>query len=68
MILTAKYDGEFDEVEKDEILKMISDFYSFDKNKIDRKFDHLINILGADHAGYIKRISSSVEALSRIKK
>ena len=39
MILTAKYDGEFDEVEKDEILKMISDFYSFDKNKIDRIFE-----------------------------
>jgi arginyl-tRNA synthetase len=27
----------------------------------------LINILGADHAGYIKRISSSVEALSKSK-
>ena len=39
MILTAKYDGEFDEVEKDEILKMISDFYNFDKNKIDRIFE-----------------------------
>ena len=24
----------------------------------------MINILGADHAGYIKRISASVEALS----
>ena len=29
--------------------------------------DKLINILGADHAGYIKRISSSVEALSNSK-
>ncbi len=37
---------------------------AYHKNKIDRKFDQLINILGADHAGYIKRISSSVEALS----
>ena len=37
---------------------------AYHKNKIDRKFDYLINILGADHAGYIKRISSSVEALS----
>ena len=37
---------------------------AYHKNKLDRKFDHLINILGADHAGYIKRISSSVEALS----
>ena len=37
---------------------------AYHKNKLDRKFDRLINILGADHAGYIKRISSSVEALS----
>ena len=37
---------------------------AYHKNKVDRKFDYLINILGADHAGYIKRISSSVEALS----
>ena len=37
---------------------------AYHKNKIDRKFDYLINILGADHTGYIKRISSSVEALS----
>ena len=37
---------------------------AYHKNKLDRKFDYLINILGADHAGYIKRISSSVDALS----
>ena len=40
---------------------------AYHKNKLDRKFDHLINILGADHTGYIKRISSSVEALSKSK-
>ena len=40
---------------------------AYHKNKLDRKFDYLINILGADHAGYIKRISSSVEALSNSK-
>ena len=40
---------------------------AYHKNKLDRKFDYLINILGADHAGYIKRISSSVEALSGSK-
>ena len=40
---------------------------AYHKNKLDRKYDHLINILGADHAGYIKRISSSVEALSNSK-
>ena len=37
---------------------------AYHKKKLDQKFDYLINILGADHAGYIKRISSSVEALS----
>ena len=44
MILTAKYDGEFDEVEKAEILKMIRDFYSFDKNKIDRIFETALSL------------------------
>tara|TARA_Y100000996_G_scaffold330620_1_gene266827 strand:+ start:1939 stop:3672 length:1734 start_codon:yes stop_codon:yes gene_type:complete len=37
---------------------------AYHNNKIERKFDVLINILGADHAGYIKRITSVVEALS----
>ncbi len=37
---------------------------AYHKNKVDRKFDYLINILGADHAGYFKRISSSVEAIT----
>ena len=40
---------------------------AYHKNKIDRNFDYLINILGADHAGYIKRITYSVEALSNKK-
>jgi len=40
---------------------------AYHKNKLDRKFDNLINILGADHAGYIKRITSSVDALSNSK-
>ncbi len=36
--------------------------YHYDK--INRKFDNLVNILGADHTGYIKRISAAVQALS----
>jgi arginyl-tRNA synthetase len=40
---------------------------AYHNNKLDRKFDVLINILGADHAGYIKRITSVVEALSGSK-
>ncbi len=37
---------------------------AYHNTKINRKFDKLINILGADHAGYIKRITSAVEAIS----
>ena len=37
---------------------------AYHNNKLNRNFDILINILGADHAGYIKRITSVVEALS----
>jgi len=40
---------------------------AYHNNKLDRNFDLLINILGADHAGYIKRITSVVEALSGSK-
>ena len=37
---------------------------AYHSDKISRNYDHLINILGADHTGYIKRITASVEALS----
>ena len=37
---------------------------AYHNNKLSRNFDTMINILGADHAGYIKRITASVEALS----
>ncbi len=40
---------------------------AYHNTKLTRKFDKLINILGADHAGYIKRITSVVEALSNEK-
>jgi len=41
---------------------------AYHNNKLNRGYDVLINILGADHAGYIKRITSVVEALSSGKK
>ena len=40
---------------------------AYHHNKLNRNFDTFINILGADHAGYIKRITSVVEALSGSK-
>jgi len=40
---------------------------AYHSNKIDRGFDILINILGADHSGYIKRISAATKAVSKDK-
>jgi arginyl-tRNA synthetase len=36
-------------------------------NKVMRGFDELINIFGADHAGYVKRLKAVVSALSENK-
>ena len=36
---------------------------AYHKNKIDRGFDKLINVWGADHHGYIKRIEASMNGL-----
>ena len=40
---------------------------AYHNNKLNRNFDTLINILGSDHAGYIKRITAVVDALSNKK-
>ncbi len=36
-------------------------------DKINRNYEHLINVLGADHTGYTKRIIAAVNALSENK-
>jgi len=40
---------------------------AYHAHKIDRNYDKLINILGADHAGYIKRIIAAVRVISKDK-
>ena len=40
---------------------------AYHSDKINRKFDNLINILGADHTGYIKRIAAAVSAFLIIR-
>jgi len=37
---------------------------AYHMDKVQRKFEYLINVLGADHIGYIKRITAAVSALS----
>lgn len=36
---------------------------AYAKNKIDRGFEDLIYVLGADHSGYVKRIEAVIQAL-----
>jgi arginyl-tRNA synthetase len=37
---------------------------AYHKSKLDRGFRHLINVFGADHSGYVKRMQAAVKALS----
>ena len=41
---------------------------AYHRNKLDRGFDTIINVWGADHHGYIKRIEASIEAMGYSKK
>ena len=40
---------------------------AYHKSKLDRGFKHLIDVWGADHGGYVKRMSAAVKALSEGK-
>lgn len=40
---------------------------AYHNNKIERDFDLIINIWGADHGGYIKRLSAAISAISNGK-
>ena len=37
---------------------------AYHRTKLNRGFTHLINVFGADHSGYIKRMQAAVKALS----
>jgi arginyl-tRNA synthetase len=37
---------------------------AYHKSKLDRGFTHLIDVWGADHGGYVKRMQAAVKALS----
>ncbi|MBL6786133.1 MAG: arginine--tRNA ligase [Candidatus Pelagibacter bacterium] len=40
---------------------------AYHMDKVSRNYNNLVNILGADHTGYIKRITAAVSALSQNK-
>jgi arginyl-tRNA synthetase len=41
---------------------------AYHKNKIDRGFNQMIDVWGADHGGYVKRVQAAVKALSGNRK
>lgn len=40
---------------------------AYHKDKFDRGFAHMINVFGADHGGYLKRLQASVKAVTKGK-
>lgn len=56
--------------DKDRVLKKSDGSYTYlvpdiayHKYKLERGFDYLVNILGADHHGYVKRLEAAITAL-----
>lgn len=56
--------------DKDRVLRKSDGSYTYltpdilyHKNKLDRGFEKIINIFGADHHGYIPRLSAAIQAL-----
>lgn len=50
-------------IKSDKTYTYLTPDIAYHENKLNRKYDLLINILGPDHHGYIPRIKASVEAL-----
>lgn len=50
-------------VKKDGTYTYLTPDIAYHKNKLDRGFDRIINVWGADHHGYIPRMSAAIQAL-----
>ncbi|ENH96296.1 arginyl-tRNA ligase [Gracilibacillus halophilus YIM-C55.5] len=50
-------------IKQDHSYTYLSPDIAYHKNKLDRGFDTLINIWGADHHGYIPRMKAAIQAL-----
>ncbi|WP_226581488.1 arginine--tRNA ligase [Halobacillus litoralis] len=62
---TTKFDDDKDRVliKNDGTYTYLTPDIAYHKNKLDRGFDTLINIWGADHHGYIPRMKAAIQAL-----
>lgn len=59
---TSEYDDEKDRVivKSDGSYTYLLPDIAYHANKLSRNFDHLINVLGADHHGYVNRLKAAV--------
>ena len=66
---STDYDDDKDRVliRRDGRVTYLASDVAYHKNKLDRGFDQLINIWGADHHGYIKRIEAAIESVGYSK-
>jgi len=62
---SSQFGDEKDRVikKKDGSLTYLASDIAYHEDKFKRSFDHLINIWGADHHGYVKRLQAAVSAL-----
>ena len=61
MVTTALHDGEFDEIEKDEILKLLGNFYNLDNDKLNKLFEASFELV--DNANDIHQFKSKINSL-----
>src|SRR5699024_10513332 len=50
-------------VKKDGSYTYLTPDIAYHKNKLDRGFDKIINVWGADHHGYVPRMNAAIQAL-----
>ena len=61
MITTALHDGEFDEIEKDEILKLLGNYYDLNMDKLNKLFEASYKLV--DNANDIHQFTSKINSL-----
>ena len=60
MITTALHDGEFDEIEKEEILKLLKNFYNLNDNKLNMLFKSSCELV--ENANDIHQFTSRINS------
>lgn len=64
---TSEFGDEKDRVliKSDKSLTYLTPDIAYHNNKLDRGYDHLIDVLGADHHGYIPRLKAAIHFLGK---